>query len=130
MSMQISTDSERDLTPETIIDDLSVNAAEHAAREHALARLQLLWDQRRMLCRVGILSFITMIGLAFLIPVRYTTITRLMPPDSKSTAGMAALALLGNNKAGSGAGALAGDLLGQKSTGDIFVGILQSRTVQ
>jgi capsule polysaccharide export protein KpsE/RkpR len=51
-----------------------------------------------------------------------------MPPDnqSSSTAALAALAA----KVGPGFGGLGSDLLGIKNSGDLFVGMLRSRTVQ
>jgi capsule polysaccharide export protein KpsE/RkpR len=67
--------------------------------------------------------------IAFLIPSRYESTARLMPPDNQPTPGlaMAAAAMAG---AAGGLGGIAGDLLGLKSTSDVFVGILASRTVQ
>jgi capsule polysaccharide export protein KpsE/RkpR len=51
-----------------------------------------------------------------------------MPPDNQSGSGLAMLAAL-TGKAG-GLGAIAGDLLGTKSSGALFVGVLGSKTVQ
>jgi uncharacterized protein involved in exopolysaccharide biosynthesis len=66
---------------------------------------------------------------AFVLPKRYTATTQLMPPDSQSSSGMAMLASLtartGNNLSG-----VAGDLLGVKSSGALFTGVLRSRTVE
>jgi capsule polysaccharide export protein KpsE/RkpR len=61
-----------------------------------------------------------------------------MPPDNQAGAGLAvaAAALSGigssvtGNPAAGGLGSIAGDLLGLKSTSEIFVGILKSRTVE
>jgi capsule polysaccharide export protein KpsE/RkpR len=52
-----------------------------------------------------------------------------MPPDNQSTSGLATAvaAMSGGN---SGLAGIAGDALGLKSSSDIFVGILSSRTVQ
>jgi capsule polysaccharide export protein KpsE/RkpR len=95
-----------------------------------LVYLQLLWTRRHPLLRVAVYAVLASTLLAFLIPVRYESTTRLMPPDKKSTSGlaMAAAALSGNANAG-GLGEIAGDLLGNTS-GDVSVGILGSRTVQ
>jgi capsule polysaccharide export protein KpsE/RkpR len=69
-------------------------------------------------------------AVAFLIPKQFESSARLMPPDqANSGAGMALLAASGSN-AGSSLGTLAGGLLGLKSSGALFIGILQSRTVQ
>src|SRR5208283_286789 len=63
------------------------------------------------------------------IPSRYQSVARLMPPDNQASSGlaMAAATLSGG---GSGLGGMAGELLGQKSTSDLLVGVLNSRTVE
>ncbi|HTW31712.1 MAG TPA: hypothetical protein VMD76_08545 [Candidatus Sulfotelmatobacter sp.] len=60
-----------------------------------------------------------------------------MPPDSGSSGMMALLAGLGSGDTSGGGGlgggglaGLASDLLGMKNTGALFIGVLQSRTVQ
>jgi capsule polysaccharide export protein KpsE/RkpR len=69
--------------------------------------------------------------IAFLIPARYDSTARLMPPDSQSSSGFAAAAAaLSAGSGGGGLSSLAGEYLGLKSTSDVFVGILGSRTVQ
>src|ERR1700683_1829735 len=50
-----------------------------------------------------------------------------MPPDDKSSSGWALAAAMSGQLGG--LGALAGDLLGMKGSGAVFVGVLQSRTV-
>ena len=67
--------------------------------------------------------------LAFSIPTRYESTTQLMPPDSQSSSSVAMLAAL-SAKSGGGLAPLAGDLLGVKSSGALFVGILRSTTVE
>jgi len=52
-----------------------------------------------------------------------------MPPDSSQSGGLAMAAAALSGSAG-GLGGIAGEMLGMKSTSDIFVGILSSRTVQ
>jgi capsule polysaccharide export protein KpsE/RkpR len=70
--------------------------------------------------------------LAFLIPSRYESTARLMPLDNQSTSGlaMAAAAMSGSAGGLGGLGGIASDFLGLKSTSDVFVGILTSRTAQ
>ena len=91
--------------------------------------LRQVWNHRGLLYRVGIYALFVSALIAFLIPPRYESTTRLMPPDNQSNSGlmMAAASLPGS---ASGLGGIASDLLGLKSTSDIFVGILMSRTVQ
>ena len=99
-----------------------------------LPYLQLLWCHRRSLLRAGTYALVASVLAAFLIPVRFQSVTRLMPPDTHSSSGLGLLAAMsGTIGAGAGAGALsglAGDLLGLKSSGELFVGILSSETVQ
>jgi capsule polysaccharide export protein KpsE/RkpR len=65
--------------------------------------------------------------MALLIPNRYQSVTRLMPPDNQSGSALlrGAAALSGQFSGLAGVGS---DLLGFKSTSDLFVGILTSRT--
>ena len=49
-----------------------------------LSYLQLFWANRRLLWRTAILAVITSTAIAFLVPVRYESTTRLMPPDGQS----------------------------------------------
>jgi capsule polysaccharide export protein KpsE/RkpR len=51
-----------------------------------------------------------------------------MPPDSNQSSGLAAVAAVVSGSGG--LGGMANDLLGLKSTSDLFVGVLNSRTVQ
>src|ERR1700721_672723 len=51
-----------------------------------------------------------------------------MPPDSHSGEGLSLLAGLAGGKQSDSLGLLAGDLLGMKTTGALFVGVLKSRT--
>lgn len=98
--------------------------------EKILTYLRLMWAHRGLLYRVSLYALLASALVAFLIPKRYETTTRLMPPDNQSSSGlmMAAAAMTGVGSSG-GIGALANDVLGIKSSSDIFVGILGSRTV-
>lgn len=93
-----------------------------------VAWLRLLWNQQRFLAGVTLGGLLLATLLAFVIPKRYESTTRLMPPDSESTSGLAMAAALSGRVGG--LGAFAGDLLGLKSSGALFVGILRSRTVE
>ncbi|HVB87745.1 MAG TPA: GNVR domain-containing protein [Candidatus Dormibacteraeota bacterium] len=122
----------RQEAPEPAVLDLD-NTAESLSREvadHGVAtRLRILWEQRRSLGRVTILGLVLATGIAFAIPKRYQSTAKLMPPDNQSGSGVAMLAAL-SGRAGSGLGAMAGNLFGLQSTGGLFVGILGSRTVR
>ncbi len=93
-----------------------------------VANLRVLWSGRRFIAKMALIGFIAGTLVAFLLPKRYTSVVKLMPPDGQSNSGMAMLAAL-SGKAGGLAG-VAGDLLGATGSGALFTGILQSRTVQ
>jgi uncharacterized protein involved in exopolysaccharide biosynthesis len=96
--------------------------------ERTVAHLRLLWEHRQLLLRTFLVALVVSTVIAFLIPVRYDATTQLMPPDSQSGSGMALLSAVAGRTGG--LGAVAGDLLGVKNSGALFVGVLQSRTVQ
>jgi capsule polysaccharide export protein KpsE/RkpR len=105
------------------------------SRERTVARLRLFWNRRAWLFRVFLASLVFSTLVAFLIPSRYEAVTKIMPPDNQAGAGMAMLSSLMGGRGDSGGraaaiGGIAGDLLGLKSTGAVFQGILMSRTVQ
>lgn len=100
------------------------------AHEQRIARVRLLWQQRRFFARLIVISLLVAVIVAFLIPKRYNSTTRLMPPDSQSGMGMALMTALAGRSGASGLGSLAGDLLGIRTSGDLFIGILKSRTME
>ncbi len=91
--------------------------------------LRNLWAQRRMLGKAIFGGFAAGALVALLIPARYQSTTRLMPPDSQANASMGMLAAL-TAKSGNGMGTVAGELLGIRGSGALFTGILGSRTVE
>ena len=100
-----------------------------ASRERTASNLRVLWERRRFLLRWTVIGLVLSLVVAFLIPSRYVATTQLMPPDNQSGGGAAAF-LAAAGRSGSGLAGLAGDLLGTKNSGALFVGILSSRTVQ
>jgi uncharacterized protein involved in exopolysaccharide biosynthesis len=98
-------------------------------RERQAARFRFLWEHRRSLLRASAVGFLISTLVAFLIPKSYTSTAQLMPPDTQATSAMALMAGMAA-KAGGGLGAVAGDLLGVKSSGALFVGVLRSQTAQ
>src|SRR5258708_13688958 len=97
--------------------------------DSALARLRLLWDQRRLLGRIVLMSLIVGSLIAFLIPKQYQSSLQLMPPDNNDSGSGLLMAAMAARATG-GLGEVAGGLLGLKTTGDLFVGILHSRSVE
>jgi len=100
----------------------------HTDRARAIQHLRLLWEGRRLLLRAFVLGALFSLVIVLLIPVRYEATAQLMPPDGQAGNGAAMLAALAG-RAG-GLGGVAGDLLGVKNSGALFVGILSSRTVE
>jgi len=108
---------------------------EPAARPStAVDRQRFVWDNRQFIFRTALAGLSFSAALAFLISPRFESTARLMPPDQGGTgASLAALAAAGGNLGaglGSSLGSAAGDLLGLKSSSDLFIGILESRTVE
>lgn len=95
-----------------------------------LPYLRLFWAQRRFLFQTSAWALAASVLVAFLIPVRYHSVTRLMPPDDQSSSGFGMLAAIAGRSSVGGLTGPAGDLLGVKSSGDLFVGILGSQSVQ
>lgn len=89
--------------------------------------LWLLWERGHFLGQAALWGLALSTLVAFLIPRRYESTTRLMPPDNLSSSGMAMMAAMAGN---SGLSSLAGDLLGTKTSGALFLDILHSRTVE
>jgi uncharacterized protein involved in exopolysaccharide biosynthesis len=111
--------------------------------------LRLLWAERRFLVRAGASGIVLSLLVAFLLPVRYESRTRLMPPEEASS-GLSMLAALatrgGSDSSSSGSGSsssesggglgggslgrLATDFLGLKTSGALLVDMLSGPTVQ
>jgi len=123
-------------------DEISLIEAGEARerRQRTVAKFRLLWERRRLLWWVFLCGTVVSLALALLIPARYQSTVQLMPPDQQS-GGAGILSTLstlttGNSGAGQNSGGLgalagiAGDVLGLKTSSDLFIGVLQSRTVQ
>jgi capsule polysaccharide export protein KpsE/RkpR len=116
-----------ELEPELIID----SEVETHASGRTVARLALLWQERRFLFRCAAIGLVASTLLVFLIPVRYTSTTQLMPPDQVGAGLATALsAFTKGSGSGSDLGALGTELLGLRTSSDLFIGVLHSRTVE
>lgn len=118
--------------PASVGEDVELREVSGASSPPAarwLSKLQLFWTCRRLLFRSAAAGLCLSTILAFTIRKEYQSTVRLMPPETQSAPGMAMLAAL-TAKAGYGLGGAAGDLLGLKTSGALFVGILQSRSIQ
>jgi capsule polysaccharide export protein KpsE/RkpR len=96
----------------------------------------LLWLDRRLLGRWMLGGLVIATIAAFLMPKQFESTTQLMPPDPKSGTGMTAMMMAAMAGPGGGSlgesamGGLAGELLGIKDPGAVFVEMLRSRTVK
>jgi capsule polysaccharide export protein KpsE/RkpR len=96
----------------------------------AVDQMRLFWNERGLLAKAFLVGILVGLVTALLIPPRYEASVQLMPPDTQSSTGMAMLAALTAKAGNSNLGGIAGDLLGIKSSGGLFVGVLGSRTIQ
>lgn len=118
---------ERHFPPDLIHDATS----EGKGSGNYIANLQLLWEHRTLLGRVAVWTLLLSTAIAFLIPRKYDSTVRIMPPDTQGDTGMMLAALSAKTGlAPGGLASLAGSVLGMKNTGALFVDLLQSRTVQ
>jgi uncharacterized protein involved in exopolysaccharide biosynthesis len=98
-------------------------------RLQRIARARLLWENRRTLGWVLLVGAVVSLAVALALPKSYEATVKLMPPESSSGSGAALMAALASRGAGSMLGGLAGEFLGIKGNGAVFVEILESRTV-
>lgn len=119
--------TEQEILPESRRGTSYVSEPKKSAlSEHRVARLRTLWNRRVFLFRMTGCGLFIATAIAFLIPARYESTVHLMPPDTQSSPMLAAL----SSKVGGGLATLGGDMLGLKNSGALFMGILQSRTVE
>jgi uncharacterized protein involved in exopolysaccharide biosynthesis len=97
--------------------------------EKSVQHLRILWANRKFLVRALGCGLLCGVLLAFVLSPEYESAVQLMPPDNQAGSGMALLAALSAGSGGALSG-MAGDLLGVKTSSDLFVGILHSRTVE
>ncbi len=111
-------------------DDTTVQPVEPVPTSFVVVRL--LWDQRAFLLRWAVRGVVIATIIALLVPNRYTSTTRLMPPENPGGSSLAMLsAMIGKTAAAAPAlGGLASDILGTKSSGALYMETLRSRTVQ
>jgi uncharacterized protein involved in exopolysaccharide biosynthesis len=113
------------------MEELAPNTGELELGIDVVANARSVWSQRWLVSRIVLASLLAATALAFLVPKRYEAVTKLMPPDNQSGSGIAMIAALASkSNSAPGLSSVASDLLGVKSSGALFVGILISETVQ
>jgi capsule polysaccharide export protein KpsE/RkpR len=99
------------------------------ARERRIERAGHLWSRRKILAKFAAWGAAASILIAVLIPSQFASTTRLMPPDSAQGQGLAMFAAAAG-KLGGNLASIGNELLGLKTSDDLFAGVLLSRTVQ
>lgn len=105
----------------------SAPVTEEAAPPNWVVNLSLLWDSRRTLARVACVSLVASLLVAFLIPKRYESTARIMPPENSSAGAAMFAALAGRGL--DGVGGLVASLLGGRTSSALFVDLLRSGTI-
>jgi uncharacterized protein involved in exopolysaccharide biosynthesis len=124
---QTAAKAQPEAAPQPVAGELLLpEIAPEDSRALQAERLRLLWERRRFVLRASAVGLLASTLVAFLIPKSYTSTAQLMPPDTQSTSALAMMAA----KASGGLGAVADDLLGVKSSGALFVGVLRSQTAE
>lgn len=98
-------------------------------RERRIERAGHLWSRRKILAKFAAWGAAASLLIAVLIPSQFMSTTRLMPPDSAQGQGLAMFAAAAG-KLGGNLGSIGSELLGLKTSDDLFAGVLLSRTVQ
>ena len=111
------------------MDDTSLSKA--PAQDYEVSLIDVLTQlayRKWLIAKVTGVAVLIGLVLCFVLPVRYTSTTKIMPPQqTQSTASLMMNQLTGG--AGGSLAALAGGGLGLKNPNDIYVGLLTSRPV-
>ena len=91
----------------------------------------LLASRKEFILKTALVFTIITVILVFVIPVDYTSTAAIMPPQKQNSAS-ALLGELGGLAAlsGGGLGGSAAGMLGLKKPGDLYIGLLQSETIE
>ncbi len=116
------------LEPE--LEDPAVMRRDGTLAPNWVANVAVLWGRRRTLARVAAIALGVSLIIAFVIPKRYESTARIMPPEN-SNSGTAMLAALAGRSLGGldGLGTLAASFLGAHGNSALFVDLLRSSTV-
>jgi uncharacterized protein involved in exopolysaccharide biosynthesis len=123
-----SPDAPRDVDLDQLLER-RVRQDQQETRERRIERAGYLWSRRRDLAKFVASGAAASILIAVLIPSQFTSTTRLMPPDSAGGQGLAMFAAAAG-RLGGNLGSIGNELLGLKTSDDLFAGVLLSRTVQ
>jgi hypothetical protein len=126
--------STRDIL-EPLSNGVTENGGGPPSSTGTVGNLWKIWHKRHRLAKVGIRALIVSTLAVFLIPNKFESITRVLPSDSIPHTGGMLSALAGISGASSGSSSsslldIAGEALGTKNNGALYVALLKSRTVQ
>jgi uncharacterized protein involved in exopolysaccharide biosynthesis len=88
--------------------------------------LPAIWAARGFVIGAAVVGLVLAIGLALVLPVRYSSTTTIMTPDAQSFSASSVLTVMGAGSLPS----LGGGLLNSRNSGDTAHAVLISRTVQ
>lgn len=94
-----------------------------------IVNASVLLRHGQFLVRAMAIAVLANIAIAFLIPVRYQSTARIMPPENSGSGTALLGALAGHALGGDVLGGIAASLLGGHNTGSLFINLLQSDTV-
>jgi capsule polysaccharide export protein KpsE/RkpR len=121
-----------EVLPEVDVDQLLERRLlqdQQETRERRIERASHLWSHRKLLAKFAVWGAAASVLIAVLIPAEFASTTRLMPPDSAQGQGLAMFAAAAGKLTGN-LGSIGNELLGLKTSDDLFAGVLLSRTVQ
>jgi uncharacterized protein involved in exopolysaccharide biosynthesis len=106
----------------------SLEVPSHAYKGNLLDILIQLARRKWLIAGVMGNSMVIGVVLSFVLPVRYTSVTKIMPPEQTQSSASMLMNQLASGGAGSLA-AMAGGGLGLKNPNDIYLGLLSSRPI-
>lgn len=91
---------------------------------HPLDLLIILVSQKKLIIGTALATGLLAMGFSFTIPPTFTSTAKIMPPQQQQSSGMSAMLGQLGGMAGS-----AGSLAGIKNPNDLYVGLMESRTI-
>ncbi|MGB0008627.1 MAG: GNVR domain-containing protein [Candidatus Sulfotelmatobacter sp.] len=119
-----------EIQPEPIVEDTHPDPPPAEAEVSVLDILVLLLERKRFIVRFVVGAAVLAAIVSLLLPVQYEAKIALLPPAQNSSIGSSLLGQLGSIGALGSLASLAGGSLGIKNPADMYVSLLQSRTVE
>src|SRR5271170_3970881 len=107
----------------------AIPLSEVSEKKNWVENASLLWDHRRIIFRNSCVAFVISMLIAISSPNEYVSKTKIMPPEQGSNSAAMLAALVGKASGAGGLAGLAGNLLGTKNSGALFIALLHSETV-